>query len=76
MFDYTERTLVDGGVAAALDELDARGESYTQPGIEDVVFGYLRFPSGLAAHLDERFRLLTGPEYGPAPQLTLRHAVA
>jgi predicted dehydrogenase len=32
-------------------ELDARGESYTQPGIEDVVFGYLRFPSGLAAHL-------------------------
>jgi predicted dehydrogenase len=27
-------------------ELDARGESYTQPGIEDVVFGYLRFPSG------------------------------
>jgi predicted dehydrogenase len=32
-------------------ELDARGESYTQPGIEDVVFGYLRFPSGRAAHL-------------------------
>jgi predicted dehydrogenase len=32
-------------------ELDARGESYMQPGIEDVVFGYLRFPSGLAAHL-------------------------
>ena len=28
-------------------EVDARGESYTQPGIEDVVFGYLRFPSGL-----------------------------
>jgi len=32
-------------------EVDARGESYTQPGIEDVVFGYLRFPSGRAAHL-------------------------
>ena len=32
-------------------ELDARGESYMQPGIEDVVFGYLRFPSGRAAHL-------------------------
>ena len=32
-------------------ELDARGESYTRPGIEDVVFGYLRFPSGRAAHL-------------------------
>ena len=32
-------------------ELDARGESYMRPGIEDVVFGFLRFPSGLAAHL-------------------------
>ena len=32
-------------------EVDARGESYMQPGIEDVVFGYLRFPSGRAAHL-------------------------
>jgi predicted dehydrogenase len=32
-------------------ELDARGECYMQPGIEDVVFGFLRFPSGLAAHL-------------------------
>jgi predicted dehydrogenase len=32
-------------------ELAARGESYTRPGIEDVVFGYMRFPSGRAAHL-------------------------
>jgi predicted dehydrogenase len=32
-------------------ELEARGESYMRNGIEDVVFGYLRFPSGLAAHL-------------------------
>ncbi len=32
-------------------EMSAVGESYTQPGIEDVVFAYLRFPSGLAAHL-------------------------
>jgi predicted dehydrogenase len=32
-------------------ELSARGEAYKQPGIEDVVFGFLRFPSGLAAHL-------------------------
>jgi len=32
-------------------ELSARGESYTQPGIEDVVFAFLRFPSGVAAHL-------------------------
>jgi predicted dehydrogenase len=32
-------------------EVDARGESYMRPGVEDVVFGFLRFPSGLAAHL-------------------------
>jgi predicted dehydrogenase len=32
-------------------EINAVGESYMQPGIEDVVFCYLRFPSGLAAHL-------------------------
>ena len=32
-------------------ELSAHGESYMRPGIEDVVFAFLRFPSGLAAHL-------------------------
>jgi predicted dehydrogenase len=32
-------------------EMAARGESYMQQGIEDVVFCFLRFPSGLAAHL-------------------------
>ncbi len=32
-------------------EVEARGESYMRPGIEDVVFCYLRFPSGLVAHL-------------------------
>jgi predicted dehydrogenase len=32
-------------------EIHAHGESYMRPGIEDVVFGYLRFPSGRAAHL-------------------------
>ena len=32
-------------------ELHARGESYMRPGIEDVVFCFMRFPSGLAAHL-------------------------
>jgi predicted dehydrogenase len=32
-------------------ELRAFGESYMRPGVEDVVFCYLRFPSGLAAHL-------------------------
>jgi predicted dehydrogenase len=31
--------------------VEARGESYMQEGIEDVVFCFLRFPSGLAAHL-------------------------
>jgi predicted dehydrogenase len=33
------------------EELSAFGESYMQPGVEDVVFCYLRFPSGVAAHL-------------------------
>jgi predicted dehydrogenase len=32
-------------------ELHARGESYMRAGVEDVVFAYMRFPSGLAAHL-------------------------
>jgi predicted dehydrogenase len=33
------------------EEVSAVGESYMRSGIEDVVFCYLRFPSGLAAHL-------------------------
>jgi len=32
-------------------EVIARGESYVRPGVEDVVFCFLRFPSGLSAHL-------------------------
>jgi predicted dehydrogenase len=32
-------------------EISAVGESYMRPGIEDVVFCFMRFPSGLAAHL-------------------------
>ncbi|HWT23873.1 MAG TPA: Gfo/Idh/MocA family oxidoreductase [Solirubrobacteraceae bacterium] len=32
-------------------EVEARGEAYMRRGVEDVVFGFLRFPSGLAAHL-------------------------
>jgi len=32
-------------------EVMAFGESYMRPGVEDVVFCYLRFPSGLAAHM-------------------------
>jgi predicted dehydrogenase len=31
--------------------MHARGESYMREGIEDVVFGFMRFHSGLAAHL-------------------------
>lgn len=32
-------------------EVTAVGEAYVREGVEDVVFGYLRFPSGVAAHL-------------------------
>jgi predicted dehydrogenase len=32
-------------------EVSARGESYVRSGIEDVVFGHLRFPSGVSAHI-------------------------
>jgi predicted dehydrogenase len=32
-------------------EMVARGESYVQERVEDVVFCFLRFPSGLSAHL-------------------------
>lgn len=46
----------DVSVALALideepDEIFAHGEAYMNLGVEDVVFGYLRFPSGVAAHL-------------------------
>ncbi len=33
------------------EELSAWGESYMRKGVEDVVFCYMRFPSGVAAHL-------------------------
>ena len=33
------------------DECHAFGESYMRPGVEDVVFCFMRFPSGLVAHL-------------------------
>jgi predicted dehydrogenase len=33
------------------NELWARGESFLKPGVEDVVFCYLRFPSGKTAHM-------------------------
>jgi predicted dehydrogenase len=32
-------------------EVVAHGESYVRPGVEDVVFCFMRFPSGLTAHL-------------------------
>ena len=31
--------------------VEARGEAYMREGVEDVVFAFLRFPSGVAAHL-------------------------
>jgi predicted dehydrogenase len=33
------------------DMVEARGEAYTRSGVEDLVFSFLRFPSGVAAHL-------------------------
>ncbi len=33
------------------NEVAARGECYLQDGVEDVVFCFLRFPSGISAHL-------------------------
>jgi predicted dehydrogenase len=46
----------DVSIALALigedpSEMVAHGEAYMNDGVEDVVFGYLRFPSGVAAHL-------------------------
>jgi predicted dehydrogenase len=32
-------------------EVWARGESFLNPGVEDVVFCYMRFPSGVTAHM-------------------------
>lgn len=32
-------------------EVSANGESYLQPGVEDVVFGRIKFPSGIIGHL-------------------------
>ena len=32
-------------------ELSARGESFLNAGVEDIVFCYLRFPSGVVAHM-------------------------
>jgi predicted dehydrogenase len=32
-------------------EVSARGESFVRDGVEDVVFGLLRFPSGVVAHM-------------------------
>jgi predicted dehydrogenase len=33
------------------NEVWARGELFLSPGVEDVVFCYLRFPSGVVAHM-------------------------
>jgi predicted dehydrogenase len=47
--DVSVMLLLAGGEEP--DGVTAVGESYMRPGVEDVVFCYLRFPSGLAAHL-------------------------
>jgi predicted dehydrogenase len=33
------------------EEVTAHGECYLQNGVEDVVFGYIRYPSGMVGHL-------------------------
>jgi predicted dehydrogenase len=33
------------------EEVSARGECYLQDGVEDVVFGYIKYPSGVIGHL-------------------------
>jgi len=33
------------------EEVSARGECYLQQGVEDVVFGYIKYPSGMTGHL-------------------------
>lgn len=33
------------------EEVSARGEGYLQKGVEDVVFGYIKYPSGMVGHL-------------------------
>ena len=38
-------------VGEAPVECQARGESFVRPGVEDVVFGYVRFAGGVVAHL-------------------------
>ena len=40
-------------------EVSARGESYVRPGVEDVVFGYLKLASGQVGHL-QRHALAVG----------------
>ncbi|MEZ5125857.1 MAG: Gfo/Idh/MocA family oxidoreductase [Thermoleophilia bacterium] len=33
------------------EEVSARGECYLQDGVEDVVFGYIKYPSGIVGHI-------------------------
>jgi predicted dehydrogenase len=66
-------------------ELEARGESYMRNGIEDVVFAYLRFPSGLAAHLhlswldphkERRFTVVGGRRMATFDDMALERKVS
>ena len=60
----------------------ARGESYMHAGVEDVVFAYMRFPSGLAAHLhlswldphkERRFTVVGSQADGDFDDMELEH---
>ena len=53
------------------DECVAHGRSYVREGVEDVVFCYLRFPSGTVAHLHLS---LAGPPQGAPPHRRRRAA--
>ena len=44
-------SLLSFWLGMAPDEVDARGFSFLQPEVEDVVFIYLRYPNGVGAHV-------------------------
>ena len=63
-------------------ELTARGESYMRDGVEDVVFCFMRFPSGLAAHMhlswldphkERRFTIVGSKQMATFDDMALEH---
>ncbi|HEY8866707.1 MAG TPA: Gfo/Idh/MocA family oxidoreductase [Solirubrobacteraceae bacterium] len=66
-------------------ELTARGESYMRDGVEDVVFCFMRFPSGLAAHMhlswldphkERRFTVVGSKQMATFDDMALEHKLA